>query len=278
MIYLLSLILACSLSAGTISGEVIDHESGAPLPGANVLIHGTKLGASVDISGKFIIENVPNGEHIIRIVYIGYCLQTDTVKIMSNRDLVDRKYSLKYPLIPILESQESKAYHNSISQLPESMSVRIETIEIRNDQVVLEISIKNKRDFDIYLPKNLPCFKVWDIIIHDKNGYRADPLLVGSNCGIQPAPLPQAEDLITIKAHSKITYPDKIYSSSILDNFDRGRYGVRLDYRYSLRRSLGGAHISCGETVEDYKNEIEIMEKFIRGYYVSDNIKYFEID
>jgi len=278
LILLIILIMISSLSGGTISGEVIEYESGKPIPGANVLIDGSNLGASTDISGKFILENIPVGEHALRIYQMGYCLQTDIIHISRERDLLSRQYRLKYPLIHITESQESKDYHDRISHLKESISIEIENIEIKNDQVILEISIMNRRDFDIFIPKNLPCFKVWDIIIHDEDGNRAEPMLIGSNCDVQPSPLPQAGDVFIIKAHSKVTYPDKIYSSRFLNTFEKGRYAVRLDYRYTLRRSLGGAHIGCGDKLEDFVTEIDIMKKFIRGYFVSSNIKYFTMN
>ena len=88
VIFLIIYILACSVSAGTITGEVIDTLSGKPLAGTNVVIHGTDLGAVSDISGVFTIENVPVGEHRMRIIHIGYCLQTDVIKISRKKDLI----------------------------------------------------------------------------------------------------------------------------------------------------------------------------------------------
>ena len=57
---------------GSITGRVLDKESEDYLTGANVIINGTSLGAASDLDGRFIIRNVPVGEHKITVSYIGY--------------------------------------------------------------------------------------------------------------------------------------------------------------------------------------------------------------
>ncbi|HDL59838.1 MAG TPA: carboxypeptidase-like regulatory domain-containing protein, partial [candidate division WOR-3 bacterium] len=47
-----------SLYAGTtgkITGRVIDKETGDPLPGANVVIVGTKIGTATDLDGYYFL-------------------------------------------------------------------------------------------------------------------------------------------------------------------------------------------------------------------------------
>lgn len=57
---------------GSISGRVISAVSYEPLPGANIFVSGTKLGAASDINGEFKIENAPVGIYTIRVQLIGY--------------------------------------------------------------------------------------------------------------------------------------------------------------------------------------------------------------
>jgi outer membrane receptor for ferrienterochelin and colicin len=57
---------------GKIAGIVKDTQTGEPLPGVNVLLEGTTLGASSDIDGYYVIVNVPVGVHEINVSYIGY--------------------------------------------------------------------------------------------------------------------------------------------------------------------------------------------------------------
>ena len=57
---------------GKIAGRVIDMDSGEPLPGANVMINGTSLGAATNINGEYFILNVPVGTYTLVAKYLGY--------------------------------------------------------------------------------------------------------------------------------------------------------------------------------------------------------------
>jgi len=57
---------------GTIEGRVVEAESQTPLPGTNVLVLGTPLGAATDADGRFRIARVPVGNWVLRFDYIGY--------------------------------------------------------------------------------------------------------------------------------------------------------------------------------------------------------------
>lgn len=59
-------------STGKISGIVRDKDSGEALPGVNVVIKESLLGASTDVDGTFIILNVPPGTHTVSFSYVGY--------------------------------------------------------------------------------------------------------------------------------------------------------------------------------------------------------------
>jgi len=72
---LLALGLAASTPAwaqrGKIAGRVTDSK-GAALPGANVIIDGTSMGAAADKDGYYFIINVPPGIYVLRASMIGY--------------------------------------------------------------------------------------------------------------------------------------------------------------------------------------------------------------
>lgn len=64
-----------SLNAGTtgkIAGYVKDVESGDPLPGVNIIIGGTTMGAATDLEGYYVILNVPPGSYSLTATMIGY--------------------------------------------------------------------------------------------------------------------------------------------------------------------------------------------------------------
>jgi iron complex outermembrane receptor protein len=69
------LILVSLLQAaddGRISGKIFDATTSQPLPGANIQIAGSVLGAMSDNRGHFTIARVPAGRHTLRATYIGY--------------------------------------------------------------------------------------------------------------------------------------------------------------------------------------------------------------
>lgn len=57
---------------GKIAGVIKDAQSGQALPGVNVTIVGTTMGASTDLEGRYFILNVPPGTYQLRASIIGY--------------------------------------------------------------------------------------------------------------------------------------------------------------------------------------------------------------
>ena len=58
--------------SGHIAGLVLDRVSGDPLPGANVMLEGTTIGASSDLNGEYLIPKVSPGSYNLVVKYIGY--------------------------------------------------------------------------------------------------------------------------------------------------------------------------------------------------------------
>lgn len=74
-------------STGTIKGKITDSETNSSLPGANVFIVGTSLGASTNIDGEYKITNIPEGDYKLNVTYIGYKKQQKKVHIQANKTL-----------------------------------------------------------------------------------------------------------------------------------------------------------------------------------------------
>jgi hypothetical protein len=74
LVALLALSLSSLLaqSGGKLSGKVTDDATGEPLPGCNVVIAGTVMGASTDADGTYFILNVPPGKYDVQTSVIGY--------------------------------------------------------------------------------------------------------------------------------------------------------------------------------------------------------------
>lgn len=75
LITLIALLFVYPLWSGTtgkIAGTVIDKENGDPLPGANVTIVGTTIGAAADLNGRYTILHIPPGTYDVQVSVIGF--------------------------------------------------------------------------------------------------------------------------------------------------------------------------------------------------------------
>lgn len=77
--WVISLVVQFSLygqtSTGKLAGKVTDARTGEPLPGANILIVGTELGAATNAKGEYFIINIVPGTYDVRISFVGYATQ-----------------------------------------------------------------------------------------------------------------------------------------------------------------------------------------------------------
>ena len=94
VLLLMIVLLSASLAfGGTVRGVITDAETGDPLIGANVVLEGTTMGASTDMDGFFIIENVPEGNYVLKVIYVGYDEYTQNITVGT--ETVSLKIALK---------------------------------------------------------------------------------------------------------------------------------------------------------------------------------------
>jgi len=92
-----------SQTTGKISGRIYDQASNSPLPGANVLLSETSMGAAADENGDFYIINVRPGTYSVRAQMIGY----NPVTIQGVRVSVNRTDYLEIGMTStVLEGEE----------------------------------------------------------------------------------------------------------------------------------------------------------------------------
>ena len=78
--------LASTFAAnGTVEGVVRDAQTGDPLPGANVTLVKTSLGASTDINGKYTIRDVAPRAYTLRATYIGYNVKEVQIEVRDGQ-------------------------------------------------------------------------------------------------------------------------------------------------------------------------------------------------
>ncbi len=89
---------AMAAANSNVEGYVRDAQTKDPLPGANVMLKGTSLGASTDLNGRYVIRNVPPGSYIIRAAYIGYKNEEVAINV---KESVETKQDFKLEAVGV---------------------------------------------------------------------------------------------------------------------------------------------------------------------------------
>ncbi|MCK4819422.1 carboxypeptidase-like regulatory domain-containing protein, partial [bacterium] len=90
-------------TVGKLAGTVLQAETDEPLPGANIVIIGTGMGAAADENGFYYILNVPPGKYELRAIMIGF----ETMKIIGVVVNGGRTTQIEFKLVDeILETDE----------------------------------------------------------------------------------------------------------------------------------------------------------------------------
>ncbi len=82
---LLAATRALAAGSGTVQGRVLDRRTKGALPGANVLVKGTSVGAATDLNGNFVIGNAPAGEQTLVVSYVGYSATSERVDVKQGK-------------------------------------------------------------------------------------------------------------------------------------------------------------------------------------------------
>jgi TonB-linked SusC/RagA family outer membrane protein len=103
---LLMLVLAvfCITSAaysqsGTLSGTITDSNTGETLPAVNVVISEIMKGASTDMNGEYLIEDIPLGTYTIEVTFVGYLTITQSINVNAGTNLVNFEMSTDIGLL-----------------------------------------------------------------------------------------------------------------------------------------------------------------------------------
>ncbi|MEE9167343.1 MAG: TonB-dependent receptor [Candidatus Neomarinimicrobiota bacterium] len=70
----------------TLSGRVIDAATGEPVFNANVLVVSVDRGAATNARGRFVIDDLPEGEHTLLVSHIGYVEAREGVRLPYHGD------------------------------------------------------------------------------------------------------------------------------------------------------------------------------------------------
>ena len=109
---LLLLIPAFSLAQNTVSGTVTDASTGDALPGANVVLEGTSMGAAAGSDGTYSISNVSAGAYTVTASVIGYANASKSVNV-SGDVTVNLSLAVSAVELSALEVLASRSGQNS---------------------------------------------------------------------------------------------------------------------------------------------------------------------
>ncbi len=125
-------------NTGKIAGRVTDKATGEPLPGVNVIVEGTNLGAATDINGEYTILNLPPGTYTLRASFIGY----STVRVQNLRVSISRTTRQDFVLAEeVIEGEEVVVVaERPMVQKDLTSSQKITTAEEINELPVLTFS------------------------------------------------------------------------------------------------------------------------------------------
>ncbi|MGH7450689.1 MAG: TonB-dependent receptor [bacterium] len=108
---------------GSINGTVKDKDTGAGLPGANVSIAGTSMGAATNANGNYTIANVPAGNHKLKVTFIGYREWTTEVNVVAggaaNADFTLEESSVLGDAVVVSASRRAE----KLTEAPATMAV-----------------------------------------------------------------------------------------------------------------------------------------------------------
>ncbi len=76
-----------SAQNGTIKGVIRDAQTKGALPYANVILMKTSMGAASDMSGNYLIQNVPPGKYTLKASYVGYNTLEFSVNVEAGKTL-----------------------------------------------------------------------------------------------------------------------------------------------------------------------------------------------
>lgn len=72
--------VASVLAQVTVSGKVVSLETGRPVDGANIRVDHSLTGCTTNARGEFILRNLPEGEHVLRVTHVSYAPLSYTSK------------------------------------------------------------------------------------------------------------------------------------------------------------------------------------------------------
>jgi outer membrane receptor protein involved in Fe transport len=116
---------------GSVSGFVTDASNGETLIGANVFLQGTRMGASTNLRGYYVIPRVPAGNYTLIVQYIGYRMHARAITVSEGESKV-----VRISLQPeSLAGEEVVIYADSVRTIEKMFEQPVSKIELSGEQI-----------------------------------------------------------------------------------------------------------------------------------------------
>lgn len=127
-LFTIQLIFASIIFAqnGSLRGTITDAVTKDPLPGANIILLGTSIGAASDGEGKFLIRNIPVGNYKVKATYVGYDARQIDVDIKEGLSL-EVNFELKSVSVEgqtVVVTAQASGQNEAINQQLSSIQVK----------------------------------------------------------------------------------------------------------------------------------------------------------
>jgi len=136
-----STVTAWAGTTGKIAGTVKDASTNEPLVGATVIVQGTNLGASTDLSGRYFIINVPPGIYTVRATAVGYTPVVESnvqvnIDLTTEVNFVMKEQAVGLPEVQIV-AQRPMIQKDVTASSVTLTSQQIKALPVQNLQEVL---------------------------------------------------------------------------------------------------------------------------------------------
>jgi len=140
----LSLLFAGGLQAqttGKIAGTIIDDVTGESLPGANVVLLETQMGAAADMDGRYYILNIRPGHYDLRVDMIGYApVVVENIPVSINRTVpvdIRMKVATISGEVVVVEVERAAMKKDQTGTIKNISSEQLEILPVENLDAVV---------------------------------------------------------------------------------------------------------------------------------------------
>lgn len=109
---------------GKVTGTVTDKANGNLLPGVNVILEGTSMGAATDANGEYYIMNVPPHLYNVKFSFIGYA-EVTIENVRVTKDLTTNLYNVELTAEAIVGEEVTVTAEKPLIEINATNEIRV---------------------------------------------------------------------------------------------------------------------------------------------------------